>query len=207
MQKKTDQYTLQIQENYNDLVKLKANSLYDDIRYEQDKFITPNNLNIIGTLTWYITEFRKTNNPYYIDFMIILAKNNGFSITKSIEKALIEACKCRITESTKGGLKEIVRNNIKKHALITMFNMIHFLDMSKKEASERVAFYIYNITGEPKIRATSLYKELNSFIHNNSSINTIKNYSEDNKLKTVENWKNYIHLYPLPPDGHVVLGI
>lgn len=207
MPKKSDQHKKQVQQNYETLIKHKINSLYDDIRYEQDEFITFDNLHSLSTIAWYIEEFRKTNNPNYIDLMIILAFRSGFTITKSLKQALFEACICRINENDRGGIKEITRNNLKNQALQTMFNLIHFLEMSKKEASERAAFYIYRLTGEPKIKSTSLYKEFNSFIKNNNIVNSIKGYSEERTFETTKNWQDNIDHYPLPPDGHEVLGI
>lgn len=201
------QHRKQVQENYELLVKHKLNSLYDDIRYEQDDFITFDNLHLIGQITWYIEEFRKTSNASYIDLMITLALKNGFTITKSLEQALFDACSYRINEKDRGGIREIIRNNLKNNALQTMFNLIHFLEISKKEASERAAFYIYRLTGEPKIKSTSLYKEYNAFIKNNNTIDGIKNYSKLDFQKTKENWLIHLQNYPLPPDGHEVLGI
>lgn len=195
-----------VDRNYQNLVKHNLNSIYDDIRYEQDSYITWNNLHLIGQIASYINQFRQSKNPSYIDLMVILISTHGFRITGSVEKAVIDAALCRYNEKNRGGIREIKRINLKENALQTMFNLHYFLEISKQEASERSAYYYFINNPNCKLRATSLYKEFNKYIKNNDTVIKIKNFSHVDRMSTIKNWQENIKNYPMPPDGHEVLG-
>lgn len=44
-----------------------------------------------------------------------------------------------------------------------MFKLTFFLDLTKQDASERAAYYIFINFKDSKIKATSLYKSFNTF--------------------------------------------
>jgi len=196
----------QIDEDYRTLVQLKANSIYDDIRYEQDQYTTWDNLHIIGQLAEYIDKFHKSKNPSYIDCMVIFATQSGFQLTNTLQTAVLDAAMCRYEEKDRGGILEIKRTHFKGHALLTMFNLHHFLNISKLEASERAAYYIFTRCPKSKIKASSLCKAFNRYLLDNPTIESIKKFSEHDKKITIQKWRENLELYPLPPDGHEVLG-
>lgn len=191
---------------YNFLVEHNQNSIIDDLEYEQFENLTFDNRPLINNIASYIHMFRETKNTGYIDLMVIIAIHNGFKLTGTIERAIGEAAYLRIYDKDRGGIKQIKQANVKEQALFLMFKLQHFLDMNKTQASEVASFFFFNMYGEAKVKASSLYHAYNKFIKNNSTIEHIKNWSKDDYEKTKISWQENIKQFPSPPDGHEVLG-